>query len=192
MPDESLNPPGADDSRRLMLRAKGGDRKAFDVVVKRYANMVVGLAFKLLGSRDEALDCAQDAFVKAWENVARYDPKWSVATWLRRVVTNLALDRLRRRRSSAALSMVIEETFASDEAGPSERAEKKERSDVVREIIELLPEKYRTVLILRDMEGVDIADIALVTGTNAATVRWRLHRARALFRERWLAISSRE
>lgn len=185
-------PRKSDQSREMMARARGGDREAFDTLVKNYANMVIGLAFKLLGSREESMDCAQDAFVRAWENVGRYDPKWSVATWLRRIVTNLALDRLRRRGGRVDLTEALEGNLTSAEETPAESAERNERAGVVRDLLELMPEKYRLVLILRDMEGVEIADIARVTGTNAATVRWRLHRARALFRQRWLASSGEE
>jgi len=182
----------ADASRELIAKARTGDREAFDTLATNYANMVIGLAFKLLGSREEALDCAQDAFVRAWENIERYDPKWSVATWLRRIVTNLALDRLRRRGGRADFSEALEGSLTSAEETPVETAERNERAEAVRGLLELLPEKYRLVLVLRDMEGVDISDIARITGTNAATVRWRLHRARALFRQRWLATSGQE
>jgi RNA polymerase sigma-70 factor (ECF subfamily) len=155
------------------------------MLVRNYADMVAGLAMKLLGSRDEALDCAQDAFVKAWENIARYDPKWSVATWLRRIVTNLALDRLRRRRRASSFPEGLEETLRSGTEEPHAELERRERAGVVRGLLELMPEKYRTVLILRDMEELEISHIAEITGTNTATVRWRLHRARMLFRDRW-------
>ena len=182
----------ADDSRELMVVAGKGDRKAFDQVAKNYANMVIALAYKMLGSRDDALDCAQDAFVKAWENADRYDPKWSVATWLRRIVTNLSLDRLRKRGGRVDMSEALEASIRSDVEGPAEAALRIERAGVVRSVLEALPEKYRTVLVLRDMENLDITDISNITGANPATVRWRLHRARALFRDRWNAISSEE
>jgi RNA polymerase sigma-70 factor (ECF subfamily) len=178
---------GSDESRDLMKRAQTGDREAFDKLVSNYANMVVGLAYRLLGSREEAMDAAQDAFVRAWENAGRYDPRWSVATWLRRIVTNLSLDRLRRRATRAEVSEALEDGLASDTETPGETAERKEREASVRELLEQMPEKYRIVLVLRDMEDVDIADIARITGANAATVRWRLHRARTLFRQRWQA-----
>lgn len=178
---------GSDESRELMKRAQLGDREAFDKLVSNYGNMVIGLAYRLLGSREEAMDAAQDAFVRAWENAGRYDPRWSVATWLRRIVTNLSLDRLRRRSSRGEMSEAIESGLASNMESPGEVAERKERAASVRDMLEQMPEKYRVVLVLRDMEDVDIADIARITGANAATVRWRLHRARALFRQRWQA-----
>ena len=184
--------PARDDQRRVIERARRGERDAFDILVRDYANMVTGLAHRFLGSADEALDCAQDAFVKAWENIERYDPKWSMATWLRRIVTNLALDRLRRRRARADMPESFGETFASSAEKPDAAAERKEEALAVREMLDILPEKYRTVLVLRDMEGVEIAEIAEITGTNAATVRWRLHRARELFRDRWSSGSTRE
>lgn len=181
-----------DEVGRLAAKARTGDRAAFDTIVRRYADMVTGLAWKFLGSRDEALDCAQDTFVKAWENIDRYDPKWSLATWLRRIVTNSALDRLRRRRFGAELPEGFEELAASNEESPTETAERHERARSVHEVLAGLPDKYRAVLVLRDMEGVDISEIAGITGANAATVRWRLHRARALFKDHWSAAEGRE
>jgi RNA polymerase sigma-70 factor (ECF subfamily) len=181
-----------DETGRLAARARTGDRAAFDTIVRRYADMVTGLAWKFLGSRDDALDCAQDSFVKAWENIDRYDPKWSLATWLRRIVTNTALDRLRRRRFGTELPEGFEELAASDEESPAEAAQRHERALSVHEVLAGLPAKYRAVLVLRDMEGVDTSEIAVITGANAATVRWRLHRARALFKDHWSAAQGRE
>ena len=181
-----------DDSRALMERAKSGDRAAFDILVRNYANMVIGLAWKVLGSHDDALDCAQDAFVKAWENAERYDPKWSVATWLRRIVTNLALDRLRRRRPIADFGESIGDVMPAQTERPDAAAERQERARAVHNALAFLPEKYRMVLVLRDMEGVEIPDIAEITGSNVATVRWRLHRARGLFKDRWSAVWNEE
>lgn len=154
--------------------------------------MTTGLAWKFLGSREEALDCAQDSFVKAWENIDRYDSKWSLATWLRRIVTNTALDRLRRRRFGTELPEGFEQLAASDEESPPEAAARRERAQTVHKLLEKLPEKYRAVLVLRDMEGTDISEIAEITGANAATVRWRLHRARALFKDNWSAAEGGE
>jgi RNA polymerase sigma-70 factor (ECF subfamily) len=139
--------PARDGQGAVIERARRGERDAFDILVRDYANMVTGLAHRLLGSADEALDCAQDAFVKAWENIDRYDPKWSMATWLRRIVTNLALDRLRRRRTRADLPESFGETFASSAEKPDAAAERKEEARAVREMLDVLPEKYRTVLV---------------------------------------------
>lgn len=178
---------GRDNSRELMARAGQGDRGAFDILANNYANMVIALAYKMLSSREEAMDCAQDAFVRAWENVRRYDPKWSVATWLRRIVTNLALDRLRKRKARVGFSEALESGLTAEIEDPVETAERMERAQSVKELLDALPEKYRLILVLRDMEDVAISDIARITGANPATVRWRLHRARALFRQQWAA-----
>jgi RNA polymerase sigma-70 factor (ECF subfamily) len=175
-----------------MKRASEGDRRAFDTLAENYANMVISVAYRLLGSREDAMDCAQDAFVRAWENAGRYNPKWSVATWLRRIVTNLALDRLRRRKMVTGLPEGMAENFDSGVEGPTDAALRKERAGQVWENLEFLPEKYRAVLVLREMEGLDIAEISRITATQAATVRWRLHRARALFRERWSHVIGEE
>ena len=176
---------GLKDSKALMQRAREGEREAFDILVRHYANMVIAIGYRLLGSREEAMDCAQDAFVRAWENAARYNPRWAVATWLRRIATNLALDRLRRRKILVHFPEGLEDSASSPREGPVEVAEKKERAQMVWALLDLLPEKYRLILVLREMEGLHISEISQITDTEAATVRWRLHRARALFRDRW-------
>ncbi|MHC4712593.1 MAG: RNA polymerase sigma factor [Planctomycetota bacterium] len=183
---------GDEDSRRAMLRAQEGDRKAFEKVARDYANMVLAIALHMLGSREEAMDCAQDAFVRAWENVRRYDARWSVATWLRRITTNLAVDRLRRRKLVSTFPEGLEESAAAAIETPAQAAERNERAQLVHRLLDLLPEKYRAVLVLREMEGLDVSEISRITGIQAPTVRWRLHRARALFKDRWRTIVGRE
>lgn len=179
------------DSALLMLRSSEGDRSAFDKLARDYADMIIAIAYRLLGSHEEALDCSQDVFVRAWKNAARYDPRWSVATWLRRITTNLALDRLRRRKRETLLGEVEQAGLSASE-GPVEVSERKERAEIVWRLLDRLPEKYRLVLVLREMEGLDIAEISRVTGTQAATTRWRLHRARGLFRQEWRAVAEGE
>lgn len=181
---------GAEAARRHMLAAREGDRKAFERIARDYANMVIAVAFRLLGSQEEALDCAQDAFVRAWENVSRYNPKWSVATWLRRIATNLALDRLRKRRILTRFPDGLEQT-AEDES-PHDTLERKERAGQVWELLDMLPDKYRLVLVMREIEGMNVSDISRETGVLPATVRWRLHRARELFRDAWHAVVGEE
>lgn len=183
---------GAEAARRHMLAAREGDRKAFEQIARDYANMVIAVAFGLLGSREEALDCAQDAFVRAWENMRRYNPKWSVATWLRRIATNLALDRLRKRRILTRFPDALEQTAEAQVESPPETVERKERADQVWELLDMLPDKYRLVLVMREIEGMDVSDISRETGVKQATVRWRLHRARKLFRDGWHAVIGEE
>ncbi len=183
---------GAQLARERMLAARKGDRGAFERVARDYANMVIAVAYRLLGSEEDARDCAQDAFVKAWENVARYDPKWSVATWLRRIATNLALDRLRRRKILTGFPDGLEGSTESNAEGPHEAVERRERAQRVWELLDTLPDKYRLMLVMREIEGMDISDISRETGIKPATVRWRLHRARELFRDKWNAVIGEE
>jgi RNA polymerase sigma factor (sigma-70 family) len=120
-----------------MLRAQEGDRKAFEKVARDYATMVLAIALHMLGSREEAMDCAQDAFVRAWENVRRYDARWSVATWLRRITTNLAVDRLRRRKLVSTFPEGLEESAAAAIETPAQAAERNERAQLVHRLLDL-------------------------------------------------------
>jgi len=183
---------GARAARERMLAAQEGDRKAFERVARDYANMVIAIGYRLLGSQEDARDCAQDAFVKAWENVDRYNPRWSVATWLRRIVTNLALDRLRKRKILTGFPEGLERTAESQAEGPDALVERKERADQVWGLLDTLPDKYRLVLVMREIEGMEVSEISDETGVKPATVRWRLHRARELFREKWRAAIGEE
>ena len=169
----------------LVKRARSGDTAAFRVLVERYGKKAYWTAYNMLRGHEDAQDIAQEAFIRIHRFLDRYNPKQKFSTWLYQIVVNLSIDALRRRkgRGSARLESVPE--AATDRPGPAEEAERTERREKVREILDSLPEQYRVILLLRDIEGLPSREVAEILNMNHATVRWRLHRARALFKETW-------
>jgi RNA polymerase sigma-70 factor (ECF subfamily) len=112
----------------------------------------------------------------------------SFYTWLYRIVTNLSIDRLRKLKKISSVGLSDLEEVIGDrnpDKQPSFRMEQQEEISAVRATLRTLPDKYKAILVLRDIEGLSCKEIASITGTSHATVRWRLHTARKLFKEKW-------
>jgi RNA polymerase sigma-70 factor, ECF subfamily len=169
----------------LVAQVKGGDHDAFRVLVERYSNKAYWTAYNIVRTHEDAQDIAQEGFIRVYRFLDRYDTQQRFTTWLYQIVVNLAIDSLRRRKNPAALENVPE--VVADDAGPVNRAELTEQQERVWEILGSVPDQYRVILVLRDIEGLPSQEVADVLNVNHATVRWRLHRGRALFREAWEA-----
>lgn len=173
----------------LIRRAQSGDEQAFASLVTRHQQRAWRVARNLLPSDEDAQDVAQEAFVRVYKSLASFDFGHAFTTWLYRIVTNLAIDHLRRRRP------VTTTTRDEDEAGfdivdarvdqPSDALESRELSAEVRATLAGLAPHFQSVLVLREMEGLACNEIAKIVGATHVTVRWRLHRGRKLFQEEW-------
>ncbi|MCB9833708.1 MAG: sigma-70 family RNA polymerase sigma factor [Planctomycetes bacterium] len=165
---------------------QAGDMAAFEELVKAYEKRIYWVAYNLVGNPEDARDVAQDAFLRVAQAIDRFDLNYSFYTWLYRIVVNLAIDRLRKKGKQNAVSL---EDFVSDptevELQPERELETVELGDRIQRILEELPEKYRTVILLRDVHELPCEEIAQIIGCTNATTRWRLHKARELFRARW-------
>lgn len=189
--DEAEGEQGGGDAS-LVERARAGDAQAFAQLVERYQQRVYWVARGMLGNDEDARDAAQEAFIRVYRSLDRFDVRLRFYTWLYQIVVNLCIDMLRKHVKRRGLSL----EQVGDVAGPAgsgggsagsngaglEATELRQR---VYRVLEELPPKYRTVMVLSDLEGIGAKDIAHMTGTTHATVRWRHHRARQLFREAW-------
>ncbi len=162
------------------------DQDAFAALVARYQKRAFWIAFHVLGRVEDARDVTQEAFARLYRSLDRYDFARSFYTWFYRIVLNLAIDQLRKQKSARATSL---DEFASllpdgseHEAPAAERAE--EKSQVWR-VLDRLDDKFRSVLVLRDIHGLSCREIAPMLRVTHATVRWRLHRGRQMFKEHW-------
>jgi len=172
----------------IIQACQKGDQAAYTELVSRYQERAFWVAYNLLGNMDEAKDTAQEAFIRVYRAIDRFDFNMNFYTWLYRIVTNLAIDHLRklkkrRHTSLDGLEEVIRDPSAEQQ--PSFRQEREEKKNTVREVLKKLPEKYKTMLVLRDIEGLSCREISSIINATHATVRWRLHTARKLFKERW-------
>ena len=186
--DEELNSPArirADAD--LIQRTLAGEREAFEGIVLRYQDRAYWAALNLLGDPEEARDVAQEAFLRSYRALARFDFGMSFYTWLYRIVVNLSIDQLRRRSKSRPVPLDdVSAGLANEEAEPpSAGLENRDVARQVRQVLDQLPEKYRAVMVLRDLENLSCKEIAAVVRSTHSTVRWRLHMARKMFRAHW-------
>jgi RNA polymerase sigma-70 factor, ECF subfamily len=174
----------------LIRAAQRGEEPAFAELVRRHEERAVRVALALISNREDARDLAQEAFLRVFRNLERFDFEHEFTTWLYRIVTNLAIDLLRKRRPAMSTSAEEEEEADLDLAdpegpAPSHSMEQMETAERVRACIDRLAPHFRSVMILRELEGLPCTDIARIVGTTHVTVRWRLHRGRKLFLEEW-------
>ena len=170
-----------DPDNELVQKSQGGDRLAFNQLVLKYRNRVMGVATRMLGDRVEAEDLAQDVFVKVYHGLQGFQGEALFSTWLYRITTNSCLNQRRKRKRESQVTQVVDdpEPILSDRASnPHTLLERKELKDFLEKAIQALPQEQRMVLILRDIEGLSYEEIADSLGLELGTVRSRLHRAR--------------
>jgi RNA polymerase sigma-70 factor (ECF subfamily) len=181
----------AEDEAALVAALKAGDDAAFEQLVRSYGGRMLAVAGRLVGDGAEAKDVVQEAFLSAFRAMDRFEGGSRLSTWLHRITVTAALmrRRSRRRHPEEPLDPLLPQFEASGHlATPSEpwlpldALEKAELRTEVRKRIDELPEIYRTVLMLRDIEGLENEEVARLLGVNIGTVKTRLHRARLALR----------
>ena len=182
--------PGVDSDHDLIRAAQRGEERAFEELVRRHEDRAMRVALSLVPNREDARDLAQEAFLRVFRSLERFDFQHEFTTWLYRIVTNLAIDLLRKRRPATSTSGVDEEEAdleLADPEGepPAAPLEREETAARVRACIDRLAPHFRSVMVLRELEGLPCTEIAKIVGTTHVTVRWRLHRGRKLFLEEW-------
>jgi RNA polymerase sigma-70 factor (ECF subfamily) len=186
-------PAGANgDEVGLVEALRAGDPRAFETMVRLYAGRMLAVARRLVGNDEEARDVVQDALLSAFRAMARFEGHARISTWLHRIVVNTALMKLRTRRRKPEESIEPLLPSFNDEGhhairfseweGADQVLEREEVRRVVREAIDGLPETYRTVLLLRDIEELSTDETAAALEITPNTVKTRLHRARQALR----------
>ena len=175
---------------RLVERARDGDDAAFATLVARYERKLLRVLARLTGDDEAARDLAQETFWRVYNRLDRFDTARRFGPWLFRVGVNLALDHHRRRSGPPVASLDALTAGSADSRRGLELPDpdpriREEIAQEVRFLLEKLPPAYRTILILRDLEGFSSAEVAAVVNRREATVRWRLAKAREMFREHW-------
>lgn len=171
----------------LVGRIRAGDGRAFEFVMRRHNRMMFRAARAILGSDADAEDAVQEAYVRAYHGLAGFRGEAKLSTWLVRIVVNQALGQ--RRSHSQALQAAIrseqdEEAVQNVPGGdsPEEAMMRNELCRVLESSVDRLPQDYRTVFMLRTIEGLSVADTAACLGISPALVKVRLFRARHLLR----------
>jgi RNA polymerase sigma-70 factor (ECF subfamily) len=174
------------DDNWLIEDALAGNAEAFGRLVARYQDRLFHAMTHIAGSVEDARDVVQDAFVQAFIKLESFGRRSAFYTWLYRIALNVAATR--RRRDKSRRSIDCDPTNRSDNrpdpaAAPDHRMQQQERADRVQAALRSLPEEYRTVLVLREIDDCDYETISDILDLPIGTVRSRLHRARAQMRE---------
>lgn len=171
---------------RLVELARSGDRDAFGDLVIRYERRLIRVLMRFVHEADLAEDLAQETFLRVWERLDQFDPSRRFGPWLFRIGVNLTMDYLRRRKRRGRWVRFSDSPRerAVDPAVPDPR-ETIELKQEVRAALDEIPEKYRTVLVLRDLENFSTSEIAAILQRREATIRWRLAEARNRFQKVW-------
>ena len=163
----------------LLARLRRGDARAFEDLVRTYQHRVFGVGLRMLGSRAEAEEIAQETFLRAHRALADFRGDAKLSTWLYAIASRLCLNRLAsgdRKRVREGEETLLR--LASDDAGAAARLERSELEQALAAAIEALPEERRIVVVLRDVQGLSYEEIAETLSLEPGTVRSRLHRAR--------------
>lgn len=180
----------------LVRRVQDGDAAAFTTLVSKYQDKVYNACWRLCGHVEDARDLTQEAFFRAYQGIATFKGQSGFYTWLFRIAVNLALSHRRKASYRTAQSLdgpvgygsqadpLVARMADPSAPNPSARTMQTELQGQIEAALESLEPEYRTVVVLRDIEGMDYAQIAAVLEVAVGTVKSRLHRARAALRER--------
>jgi len=164
----------------LVALAQQGDRAAFGELVYQHQQGVINVVYRMCGDSALAEDAAQEAFIRAWKNIRRYKPKSAFRNWVYRIATNAALDVLRRQRESIDIEKV---QLISNQPTPEKATVSQERAAFIKTAVLSLPEASRSVIILREFEGLSYREIAESLDIPIGTVMSRLNYARKQLRQ---------
>ena len=185
-----MEPARATDSD-LVRETLAGSQTSFQLLVERYQGRLFSLARHYVRSAVEVEDLVQEAFLKAFRRLESFDHRASFYTWLYRIAVNTILDHQRRQGRSPVQAVedpeLVESPRPVEAPAPDAGLEREEIARITAEILEELPEIFRTVLVLREFEDLSYQEIADTLGISIGTVESRLFRARARFKERLLA-----
>ncbi len=182
----------------LIEEFKGGNQAAYEELIERYSEKAYHLASRMCRNQEDAEEVLQDVFVTVFRKIAGFEGKSSFSSWLYRVTVNSSLMKLRKRKQNRCVLM--EDTLSSEdhsmllrtkeEHDTDKIALRKEVSEVLQQAISKLPDDYRPVFILRDIDGLTSREVGKILGLSVPAVKSRLHRSRLMLRRKLSAFYS--
>jgi RNA polymerase sigma-70 factor (ECF subfamily) len=170
------------DEAELIERSRKGDSEAFGILVERYQRRVVGVALAVVHNQDDAIELAQETFIRAYENLSKFESRSSFSTWLYRIAANLAIDFWRREGRHVVLHGEDADNeisrMASAHGDSFKEVSRSELSERLKQALEELTPEHRAVILLREVEGLSYDEISEVLQCPRGTVMSRLHYAR--------------
>jgi RNA polymerase sigma-70 factor (ECF subfamily) len=170
---------------RLVRAFKAGDQKSFEELVRRYQRQVANIVYLTLGSREEVQDISQEAFVRVYRSIDRFEFDASFFSWIYRITVNLCIDELRRRKVKRVLSLdflaestIEKEKKSKQQVLASDGTLDDEKREVILAALQKISQEHRQVIILREYEELSYAEIASNLGISVQAVKSRIFRAR--------------
>ena len=173
----------------LVLACIEGDKSAFGELLSRYKNLVYSVALRMVSDKDEADDLAQEIFIKLYRNLEKYSPEYRFSTWTMKIATNHVIDHRRKKRQDSVSLDEVGDTLAADERLSPETAYiSKEQTEMLRGLIDDLPEMYKVPIVLYHQQGLSYTEISEITGEPLSKVKNRIFRGRKMMKESLMAM----
>lgn len=185
-----------DEDSQLVESFKRGNQKSFEHLVRKYKTTVFNTVYSMLGNTAEAEDTTQEIFLKVYSSLGSFKSKSSFSTYLYRITVNKCLDKLKKRKNQPISlenelneeeQLRLKDIFSSDEKNIEDEIDRKELQETIRKILNSLPEKYRLVLTLKEIEGLSYKEMARIMKISVNKVKVWLFRARAKLKTKLLA-----
>jgi RNA polymerase sigma-70 factor (ECF subfamily) len=171
----------------LIKKAKQGNIAAFEKLIISHERRIYNIAYRMFNNEEDAKDITQEVFLKVYKNIDKFDENSKISTWIHRICVNTCIDEIRKRKGKETFSMdesiISDETstqkqYINDALTPEEVLITKEEIKDIKKAIASLPEKHKTIIILRDIQNLSYSEIADITESSLGTVKSRLARAR--------------
>jgi RNA polymerase sigma-70 factor (ECF subfamily) len=181
----------SDKEALLLKKIKEGDIKSFELLIAEYQVYAYNIAYRMLGSEEDAKDITQEALIKVYKSIGKFKETSSFSTWLYRIVMNTCKDELKKRKEvMVSLDKEVETgdgtvsmEIGDERLNPSKIVERNEVSHVVQEAINALPDANRMVIVLRDIQGLSYEEISQVVKEPIGTVKSRINRGRTMLKK---------
>ena len=184
MKDEELS------DEKLVEKSLAGAETAFELLVQRYYKRIISIIYQIIGNIQDAEDIAQEVFIKVYRNLNSFNRKAEFSTWLYRIAVNTTYNCLKKQKRHLPLDYIQRSDVLKKDS--REELESKERQDLIRKAIERLPFKFRSTIVLKEIEGLSYKDIAKTLGCRIGTVESRLFRAREMLKKILFPILKKE
>ena len=172
----------------LVLACVDGDKDAFGELLTRYKNLVYSVALRMVSDKDEADDLAQEIFIKLYRNLEKYQPEYRFSTWTMKVATNHVIDHRRKKRQETVSIDEVGDMAGVDTLSPEDAYIAKEQTEMLRGLIDDLPEMYKVPIVLYHQQGLSYTEISEITGEPLSKVKNRIFRGRKMMKESLVAM----
>lgn len=178
--------------KEIIDRALSGDQRAYSDLVNKYRDLIFNLIYRMIGNREEAEDLVQEIFIKAFSALPTFNEQYAFSTWLYKIAVNHCIDTLRKKKLPTLpldkpisfKDKELRREYPDLSPSPEGKLISKERTEIIQKAIHSLPEKYRSVILLRHTEEKSYEEISTILNIPIGTVKARLFRARELLKKK--------